>query len=272
MNCKFVLQYIKYEIMIKKISIFIVCLIFSAGLLSAQSVKDAIKKQPKGIVYDKEASGYLRLHTNGYAIGGNYGKLKTYYKTNYWEFELVHIKHQREYMNRSLTGNTGNSFIFGKQNNFFALKGAYGQKRYFSGKAKKQGVAVGMSYSVGPSLGIVKPYYLEILTEVPSRRGSNFVPIAQKYTEETETDFLDLRRIDGSAGFGYGFDELSLIPGGHGKIALHLDWGAFDEFVRAVEVGLMVDIYAKRVPIMLTEDNSPYFINLYFSMAFGKRW
>lgn len=277
MNCKFAFAIFKYEIMIKKISIFIVCLIFSASVLSAQSVKDAIKKQPKGIIYDKEASGYLRLHTNGYAIGGSYGKLKTYYKTNYWQFELVHIKHQREYTNRSQfsnspTGGTGSSFIFGKQNSFFALHGAYGQKRYFSGKAKKQGVAVGMSYSIGPSLGIIKPYYLELFTDVNNRPGRSQIPVAQKYTEENSSAFLDVGKIAGGAGFGYGFDELSLVPGGQGKIALHLDWGAFDEYVRAVEVGLMVDVYAKTVPIMLTDDNRPYFINLYFSMEFGKRW
>lgn len=260
--------------MIKKISIFILCLVFNAAALSAQSVKDAIKAQPKGIVYDKEASGFLRLHTNGYAIGGNYGKLKTYYKTNYWQFELVHIKHPREYTNRSQfasspTGTTGSSFVFGKQNSFFALHGAYGQKRYFSGKAKKQGVAVGMSYSVGPSLGIVKPYYLELFTDIVN--GPR-VPTPQKYTEENSGAFLDIGSIAGGAGFGYGFDELSLIPGGHGKIALHLDWGAFDEYVRAIEVGLMLDVYTKTVPIMLTNDNRPYFINLYFSMEFGKRW
>jgi len=263
----------KYEIMIKKIAIFIICLIFSGGVLTAQSVKDALKKQPKGIVYDKEASGFLRLHTNGYTIGGTYGKLKTYYKTNYWEFELVHIKHPREYTNRSqfssAPGRAGSSFIYGKENSFFGLHGAYGQKKYFSGKAKKQGVAVGMSYSVGPSLGIIKPYYLELFTDVANGQRT---ATPEKYTEENSSVFLDISRIAGGAGFGYGFDELSLVPGGHGKVALHLDWGAYDEYVRAVEVGLMLDVYAREVPIMLTDDNRPYFINLYFSVALGKRW
>ncbi len=255
--------------MINKISILIISLIFSGGLLTAQSVKDAIKKQPKGIVYDKEASGFLRLHTNGYAIGGTYGTLKTYYKTNYWQFELIHIKHPREYTNRSQFAGGGSSFIFGKQNNFFGLHGAYGQKRYFSGKAKKQGVAVGMSYSVGPSLGIIKPYYLDLYVD---RNGRQPISRPQRYTEENSSTFLDINSIAGAAGFGYGFDELSLVPGGHGKVALHLDWGAYEEYVRAIEVGLMLDVYTKEIPIMLTDDNRPYFINLYFAVELGKRW
>jgi hypothetical protein len=64
---------------------------------------------------------------------------------------------------------------------------------------------------------------------------------------------------------------LSITPGGHAKAALHLDWGAFDEVIRALEVGIMIDVYAKQVPIMLTEDNKPYFINFYFSAELGKR-
>ena len=70
--------------------------------------------------------------------------------------------------------------------------------------------------------------------------------------------------VVGGAGFGYGFDGLSITPGGHAKVGLHLDWGAFEEVVRAVEVGIMLDVYAKEVPIMVSEDNKPYFINLYF--------
>jgi hypothetical protein len=244
-------------------------------IANGQNLRKSLEKQPQNVVYDKEASGFFRLHTNGYAIGMNYGKLKTYYRTTFWQGELVHLKHPREYVERlelapSRPGAASGTFVFGKQNSFFALHGSYGEKRYFSGKADKQGVAVGMSFAVGPSLGIVKPYYLSLY-----RFGNNGLPVGtseERYTEENASLFLNSNAIAGSAGFGYGFDELSLIPGGQGKIALHLDWGAFEEFVRAAEVGLMVDFYAKTVPIMLTEDNRPYFFNFYFALEFGKRW
>jgi hypothetical protein len=200
----------------------------------------------------------------------NYGTLKTYYKTNIWQFEFVHLKHPREYLDRvefapMRSGGSASSFTYGKQNSFFAIHAGYGQKYYFSGKAKKQGVAVGMSYAVGPSLGIIKPYYLELFDN--SINGTS----AQQYSAENASLFLNPGAIAGGAGFGYGFDGLSITPGGHAKAALHLDWGAFDEVIRALEVGIMIDVYAKQVPIMLTEDNKPYFINFYFSAELGKR-
>jgi hypothetical protein len=259
--------------MLKKIPLIILLSLFFMVALSAQTLKDAVREQPN-IIYDTEMSGLVRFHTNGFAFGMNYGKLKTYYKTNIWQFELVHLKHPREYLDRvefapMRPGGSANSFTYGKQNSFFAIHAGYGQKYYFSGKAKKQGVAVGMSYAVGPSLGIIKPYYLELY-----RFDTNGLPngtLAQGYTEENASLFLNPNSIAGGAGFGYGFDGLSVTPGGHAKVALHLDWGAFDEVIRALEVGIMIDVYAKEIPIMLTEDNRPHFINLYFSAELGKR-
>jgi hypothetical protein len=60
-------------------------------------------------------------------------------------------------------------------------------------------------------------------------------------------------------------------------MALHFDWGAFDEFVKAMEAGVMVDFYFKKVPIMVETangdiENSPLFINLFINIQLGKRW
>lgn len=260
--------------MIKKAIILTVLSILSISMLSAQSLKEAIKNQPQNIIYNTEMSGMLRFHTNGFALGFNYGQLKSYYKTTTWQFEFIQLKHPREYLDRvdftpMRPGGTPNSFTYGKQNDFFAFHAGYGQKYYFSGKAKKQGVAVGVSWAVGPTVGFIKPYYLELY-----RFDNNGLPIgtiAQSYSEENSSLFLNPGAIAGGAGFGYGFDEVSLAFGGQARAALHLDWGAFEEIVRALEVGIMIDVYNKQVPIMLTEDNQPYFINLYFSVELGKR-
>lgn len=257
--------------MIKKISIIAIFSIFCVAVLSAQSLKEALKKQPKGVIYNSEMSGIFRFHTNGFALGFNYGQLKTYYRTTTWQVELVHLKHPQEYLDRvqfnpARPGSNGTSFVFGKQNSFFALNGGYGQKYYFSGKAKKQGVAVGMSYSVGPTLGFIKPYYLELY-----RTDNRDATVIEPYSEENASSFLDRDDIVGGGGFGYGFGDLDFAFGGQAKAALHLDWGAFDEVIKALEVGIMVNVYNKAIPIMLVADNRPYFINLYFSAELGKR-
>lgn len=42
----------------------------------------------KGIIYRKETTADLRLHNNGLALAINFGEIRTYYRTNYYHFEL----------------------------------------------------------------------------------------------------------------------------------------------------------------------------------------
>ena len=41
------------------------------------------------------------------------------------------------------------------------LRVGMGAKRYFSEKAKRKGIAIGINYQAGVSLGLLKPYYLD---------------------------------------------------------------------------------------------------------------
>lgn len=101
-------------------------------------------EENKGIVYNKEFTVDLKLHTHGYALGVNIGKLKTYYLTQYYNIELGELKHPKEFrqsfdFQSPQTSKVSRAFVFGKQNNFFVLRGGYGEKRYFSEKAKRRG-------------------------------------------------------------------------------------------------------------------------------------
>ena len=64
------------------------------------------------------------------------------------------------------------------------------------------------------------------------------------------------------------------MPGIQGKLGLFFSLGAFDKYVKAVETGIMFDIYSKKLPIMVETDeisNKPYFFNFYVNFLFGKR-
>ncbi len=253
----------------------IAALLLTCSLLHAQEVF-----QPKqmdtnvGIVYNQEFAVGLRMHTNGFAIGTTFGKLRTYYLTKYIHFELGELKHEREYRQSfdtpsSLNGRISRAFKYGKQNNLYVLRGAIGAKRYFSEKAKHKGVAFGISYEGGATLGLLKPYYLEL------RGGDGRVSISTKYTEETADQFLDIYSIQGASGWTRGLGELSILPGAHAKFAVHFDWGAYDEYLKSIETGFMVDFFSRQAPIMVEADNvenNQLFINLFLHLQFGKRW
>lgn len=235
-----------------------------------------------GIVYNREFTVDIKaMSSRAFSLGVNFSRIQTYYRTRFINFEFGNLRHPQEYRQSFeyplITSRISRAFIFGKQNSLFTLRGGIGEKRYFSEKAKRKGLAIGMSYQLGPTLGIVKPYYLDVnLSQDPGANNILIRPI--KYDEEVADKFLDIERIAGSSSFSRGLDELKLMPGGHAKLAVHFDWGAFDEFVKVLEAGLMVDVFLRDAPIMVesplvpTLENRPLFFNLYLNLQLGKRW
>ncbi|HZV70323.1 MAG TPA: hypothetical protein VFG10_12295 [Saprospiraceae bacterium] len=228
-----------------------------------------------GILYSEERAIELRPHTNGAAIAMQFGKIVTFYKTHYYQFDFGLVRHPKEFR-QSITfhsGNpftrTSNSFTFGKQNNLMVLRGGVGQKVYFSDKAKRKGVAVGVNYEFGASIGLLKPYYLH-LSRLLDDGFTDYVS-TERYSEDNADIFLDDSKIIGPASFFKGFDKISVVPGLHARLGAHFSMGAFDEYVKAFEIGFMVDGFFRRVPIMIIENNTPVFINGYLSFQLGKR-
>jgi hypothetical protein len=250
-------------------------LLFACFLSAQETIQPKQLDDPfKGIVYNRELAVNIRMHTHGYAFGVNVGRLQTYYRTKYWHAELGELKHAKELRQsednpNSLNGRVARAFKYGKQNNLFVLRAGLGAKRYFSEKAKHKGVAVGISYEAGGTLGILKPYYLEL------QAGENNITYSLRYTKETADRFLNRDLIHGSSSWAKGFGHLSLVPGAHARFAVHFDWGAFDEYLKSFEGGIMVDAFTKRMPIMVEKpgvENNLLFLNLFLNLQFGKRW
>ena len=248
---------------------FIACL-----AASARPQGFAPPEEKVGIIYNRETTFNLKMTTNrGFAPGLEFGRLRTYYKTTYYHISLGELKHTKEQRQSAdpLLSRSFRPYIFGKQNNFFVVRAGWGVKRYYSEKAKHKGVAVGISYAFGPTLGLLKPYYLAICYPDPDSPGDCRI-FHEKYSEENASLFLDENgRIKGASPFTRGFGELGFLPGANASIAFHLDWGAFDEFVKAFEIGAMLDVFPKKVPILVSEENNQVFLNFFINLQLGKR-
>jgi len=248
-------------------------LLFSSVLWSQSSTID---RGAVGIVYQQEWFVSATAHTAGLSLSFSKGVLKNYYTTNYRRFEFGYVRHPKEFRQSLQTGTggvqifvPGSSYVYGKQNSFLYLSGLIGKKRYLSEKTKRKGISVGYSYEFGPSLGILKPYYLDI------NRDNEFTGLPElvelSYTEEIEDLFLDRSAIRGHSGFFRGISELDFTVGAQARAAIHLAPGAYESFVRALDVGVLVQAYTTRVPIMVLEDNKFVFVNLFLSFHFGRR-
>ena len=232
----------------------------------------------KGIIYRKETTGDLRLHNNGWAVAVNFGEIRTYYRTRYYHFEFgtMHSpREQNQSKNLNVIGNElPKEFKLGKQNSVFIIRAGKGFKRYLSDKARRKGVAIGYNLEAGPAIALLKPYYLKFIEQVVVNGELESILVDKKFSEENKTEFIDYGSIYGGAPFSTGLKEISILPGFQAKAGLFFSVGAFDEYVKAAEVGLMADLFIKKVPIMVETagtTNTPLFLNLYVNLHFGRR-
>ncbi len=262
----------------KKPFIFSVLFVFSCMLWSQST--ELGSEESFSTLKQKELSFGGRLNTNGWSASMTYNKNTGFYKSKFYQFQLINYRDPKEKKvnNESaitITNRFGNhpkSYIFAKQNTFLSLHFSTGTRILIGDKAEKSGVSAEFTYQYGFSLGLIKPYYLDLIYTVQTDGITRNEARPERYSAENHDKFLDRRYIFGSSGFSRGLDEITPAPGLHAKAGLRFDWAPFNELVRALEVGLAADVYFRRIPIMLNEQNKFYFINIYLGVEFGKRW
>ncbi len=260
----------------------LICLVFAAGVLFAQEESNKktkkeekkeekrkrtnamIKQEEEGVLaYNKQTAFGLQLRTNGYATFLEIGKMKSPRFTNLYSLELSEIFHPKEEKVPSTDQNYfGGSFKYGKINNFYQVKLGFGQQYVFGQKGNKNGIAVLGIYQAGVSFGLLKPYYIDI----DDNNGTRSI----KYSGADTTAFLS-ERILGSSGFSKGWNEVELRPGGYVKLALRFDFDSYNETIKALEIGLSVDAYAKEIEQMVYSKNERLFFQGHIGFVFGGR-
>jgi len=173
------------------------------------------------------------------------------------------------------TEGSSDAFVYGKQNSLFILRGGKGVKKYLSEKALRRGLAVGYSFEGGASLGVLKPYYLKLIYDTEETPSGDIREVREeRYSEQNMEEFLNFNMIFGGGSFWRGLFESSISVGLHGKASGLFALGAFDEYVRAAEIGLTFDAFAKKMPIFVetnTLKNKRIFLNIFVSFHLGKR-
>lgn len=232
-----------------------------------ERINKLIKQEEEGaIIFQKQSTFGVKIHSDGYSAFVELGRMKTPRKTNLYSFELGERKHPKE--EKRFDGLTsfgiGNPYIFGKINNFYYAKLGFGQQRLIGGKGNKNGVAVSALYGGGFSAGLLKPYYIRV-NEQQSNKQKEI-----KYNNN-DSIFLQADLITGASGLGKGFNEMKFTPGVFAKTAIRFDYGRYNEVVSAIEVGLNVEYYTSKMPILLRNKERQLFFNAYAAIVFGKR-
>ena len=229
-----------------------------------QRINAMIKQEEEGnLSFTKQTLFGIEARTNGYGIFLEVGRRRSQRFTTTYSVELSEIKHHKEEKLNSPENLFNNSFIYGKINNFYQAKIGYGQQYIFGQKGNKNGVAVIAHLNGGLSAGLLKPYYLHI-------RDSGGVEREVSYYSDSAS-FINPYSVLGSGGFGKGWNELQFKPGLFVKGALRFDFGRYNEKVQAVEIGMSVEYYFSKIPMMAFSESKNLFFQGHLAFVFGSR-
>ena len=215
------------------------------------------------LIYTNQVSGGAQLSTTGWGVQFNSGKYDGFYKIKTKGFEFVKIKHPKEFKLPNNGRDNSRRFAYGKLNSFQSLRLLRGAKQIVSDKIRHGAVAIGYKWGVGPNVGFVKPIYVEV-----SKLTGTSVAV-ERYNPEIH----DFNVINGRANFLRGLDEMKLAFGAVAKIAATFEYSGDNEGVQQLEVGVVLDAFLNKVPIMIEEaNNQRFFPSIFISYSVGKKY
>ena len=178
------------------------------------------------------------------------------YKDKYHQLggriEFQNVKHQKEL--KYPLGNTG-SFVYGKINHLISIRPQFVYSKNIFLKEKENGVKINYNLLFGPSIGLVKPYYIRYYNED-----------SQTYSVEPFSTTNTNIKID-SQGILYNLKESKIIYGVNASALLDFELSQNSLIFWGIKLGITTELYPSGIQILPT--NSPnkaftfLFINLY---------
>jgi hypothetical protein len=224
-------------------------LVLTAGMTNAQ-----------GNDYDYTSESIWGINKNSASglIGGFMFRFSRSIKPNHYRtigFEFINVKHPAE---SRVVSRTGNYFIVGKQNHLFAIRGQYGRDIILFKKAPQQGVQITATGSVGPSIGLEAPYYVELNQSIK-------VP----YDPSNPAHSVD--NITGSGFIFQGLFQSNLVIGMNVRAGLSFEFGTFKSNVSGFEIGMLFDAYARKINMVPEAENYAVWPTVYITLFYGSR-
>jgi hypothetical protein len=217
------------------------------------------------ILFQNERSISLSLNTNGFSGGYRFGKRKTYLNKTLFDIGIAYIKHPKETKRTpDIIGfTTSRRYVPGKMNLFINIRPSIGFQREIYSKEDRGSIAVKYFYGIGPSIGISKPVYYTFI--IGDLYGNVVDDVDEKYDYAQHPNAY----IAGRASFWKGFDEIAFYPGLHVNGGFSFEYSPLNQIINALEVSATFDAFNKKIPIMLTQHNSQFFLTISLSYRFG---
>lgn len=221
---------------------------------------------PENVLLEKQWSLGGLIHTNGWGLKFRKGRNIAALKQFMWEIEFSTYKSTKEVRSVNPYFSDSRSYFYGKMNYLWFLHGGVGRQRILNQKPYWGGVQVSWLYYGGLSLGITKPVYLYIINF--TNGFTDYYVTEEKYNPALH--FTD--NIYGRGSFLAGISQLGFHPGVYLKTGLDFEFGTKTRQINALEAGACFDYSPIPVAIMAYNPKQSFFLTLYISVMFGKRY
>ena len=232
------------------------------GILAMISLVSLAQREGAGNYdYERELFFGINKNTNGGLIGGLSIKAGFQIEEDKYQFfglDLANVKNPKEVRYNTVLGN---SYIFGKSNYLYSIRPYYGREIVFFKKAPQQGVQISALAAVGPSIGLIAPYYVEYAV-------SRLETVREQYNPEVHQSRFN---ILGPGRIFEGLSQSELAIGANAKAGLFFEFGTFKSSAIGLELGYQLEGFNKEIELMPTTENRQIFQSAYFTLYYGYR-
>ncbi|SIS79885.1 hypothetical protein [Belliella pelovolcani] len=232
------------------------------GILALISLVSQAQREGAGNYdYERELFFGINKNTNGGLIGGLSIKAGFQIEEDKYQFfglDLANVKNPKEVRYNTVLGN---SYIFGKSNYLYSIRPYYGREIVFFKKAPQQGVQISALAAVGPSIGLIAPYYVEYAV-------NRLETVREQYNPEVHQSRFN---ILGPGRIFEGLSQSELAIGANAKAALFFEFGTFKSSAIGLELGYQLEGFNKEIELMPTTENRQIFQSAYFTLYYGYR-
>lgn len=245
------------------------------GILSipsfSQELKDDLSRLKAGedlnVMYRQEASFGIFGHTAaGFGIAYRRGLMMNVSRKRMWELEAQNFKHPKEVKSVNPYYENAKGFVYGKLNSVLLIRSGVGLQNQIYSKSDKKSVEIRYSYFLGVTLGLAKPVYLEIIT--PTNDPLINLVSTEKFDPQTHVP----ENIYGKAPYFHGIEGTKIYPAAYAKLALSFEYADRYNGLKAIETGVVVDVYPKAIPMMAFNKKQQAYVTAYLKIIWGKKW
>lgn len=204
----------------------------------------------------------INTNTNSGLLGG-FSFVYNLPNRSFVNIDLTNTKDYQEF--DSPYSFNGRTYVEGKLNYLINLRPSYGKHYLLLNQAQEGGTSLSGRISTGPTLGLLKPYYVDLSYTDAGKNITTSVPMS-----EALNNTYSKSSINGEGSFFSGFSQSKIVPGWHVKTALEFKFETLKQSYLAVETGFILDFFSQPVEILNQTNPRSVYTTGYVTFFFGK--